>query len=129
MQRARLVLEERGEELVGPAEVRARLAAVLACALLAIGAVRVLAPLRFVPYESEVEKLRARVDAARERGEALPNPLLYTREPGEWGLTRVWYFFGDDHWVVPRRVDGERSRIVELYDKSRPRPPGVGEAS
>lgn len=96
--------------------------------LLLIGAARVLAPLQFLGYESEIEKLRAEVDRARAAGEELSNPLLYTREPNEWGLTRVWYFFGDEYWVVAQqRVDGKRSRVVALYDRSLPRPPGVGE--
>ena len=103
------------------------LAAGLAGLLLLIGGARVIAPLRHLAYESKIEALRAEVDRARAAGEVLPNPLLYTRESNESGLTRVWYFFGDEYWVVPRRVDGKRSRVVVLYDRSLPRPPGVGE--
>lgn len=104
------------------------LAAGLVALVLLVGSARVLSPLQFLGYQSEIEKLRAEVDRARANGESLPNPLLHTREANESGLTRVWYFFGDDYWIVPQRAGGKRSRIVALYDRVQARPPGLPRA-
>lgn len=105
------------------------LAAGLAAVLVGVGAARGLAALRFLDYESGAERFRAEVDRARATGEPLPNPLLYTREANESGLTRLWYFFGDEYWIVPQREQGRRTRVVALYDRRLPPPPGVGEAN
>jgi hypothetical protein len=99
----------------------------LAVLLLCVGGARVLAPLRFRNYESRLVALRASVDLARERGELLSNPLVYEKDPQEGGSLRVRYYFAEDFWVVPRRGATGRADVIELWDKTRGRPPRPGE--
>ena len=99
----------------------------LAVLLLCVGGARVLAPLRFRNYESRLVALSASVDLARERGEPLHNPLVYEKDPQEGGSLRVRYYFAEDFWVVPRRGATGRADVIELWDKTRGRPPRPGE--
>ncbi|MEE2678173.1 MAG: glycosyltransferase family 39 protein, partial [Myxococcota bacterium] len=99
------------------------LATGLAALLLFLGGARVLAPLRFTDFDSRLVTLRTEVDSARARGESLPRPIVYEKDPGEGGNLRIQYYFAEDFWVVPLRDASGRSRVVELWDRERGRPP------
>ena len=66
------------------------------------------------------------MDDLRARGEPIPYPLEYEKAGGEPGLMKLRYFFWDDFWIVPHRNEnGERTRVVLLYERSRGRPPAA----
>jgi len=72
--------------------------------------------------------LRHEVDALRARGEPVPYPIEYVKTYGEPGLMKLRYFFWDEFWIVPRPAEpGSRTRVVELWERSRGKPPGAAE--
>lgn len=95
-------------------------AAPLLAVLLLVGGARVAAPLLYLPYQSEAELLRLRIDAARASG----LPLAYPIGVGERDPFKVYHYFGDDHLIrsaPPPQQRGEaRWLLVGPRDASQP---------
>ncbi len=66
-------------------------AGLLACALLSVGALRVLLPLGSLAHESHLARLHAKLELERAAGRAIPYPIVL---PESEGWLRVQYYFG-----------------------------------
>jgi 4-amino-4-deoxy-L-arabinose transferase-like glycosyltransferase len=86
-------------------------AALLLALLLAVGLHRTLYPLTFIPYVSEMERVRDQLAAARAAGEDLVYPIRIQ----EKGHLRARYYFGDD--FVVRRARQRDDAYFLLYPK------------
>jgi 3',5'-cyclic AMP phosphodiesterase CpdA len=112
-------------------------ASLLVAALFSLGALRVLAPLRYTDHVSEMDRLQQELRAAKAAGRpiAAPVPVL---EPG---ILKAKYFFGDDFEIVPQHAfQAETGRPAGvhflLYERGRaggevstgasPAPPALG---
>jgi 4-amino-4-deoxy-L-arabinose transferase-like glycosyltransferase len=82
-------------------------AAPLLATLLLVGGVRVAAPLRQLPQQSEIERVWLRVEAARASGRGPAYPIEI-REPDRF---KVYHYFGDDHQIRAARARQRRQGI------------------
>jgi hypothetical protein len=88
----------------------------LTAGLLLVGALRVLAPLRFTSYVSPAEELYNELERAQARGEPITYPIVV---PG-WGGWRIRYLFADEYDV---RYEPPAGRAPAAYVLHGPAPP------
>jgi len=86
------------------------IAAPLIVGLLAVGGIRVVAPLRFVHHESEMERLHSQLESARLAGKRIGYPVVVR----ENGMLKARYFFADEFDV--HRLSRERRARGEYFE-------------
>jgi 4-amino-4-deoxy-L-arabinose transferase-like glycosyltransferase len=94
----------------------------LAAVLIGVGTLRVLRPLQFTRYTSEMEEVARELAAKRARGDAIDYPVALAAGKGSPFIVR--YYFGDE-MIIARstteaRLDSEGNPVVfYLFDKTR----------